>query len=393
MSGGGREAIIVGGGIGGLCAGIALRRAGWGVAVYEAAPAPREVGAGLTLWPNAIRAIDRLGLGGAVRAAGVVDLHGGTIADWRGRRLATISTAALAARYGAPIVVVHRAEFLATLMGALGGDSLHVGARLRGFEPDEGGRVVALFADGREARGDVLIGADGLRSATRGQLFGGRGLTPRYAGYTAWRAIVPYDHARVPLWGELWGRGMRFGLAPVGGGRVYCFATRNAPAGGDRAGTPPSRKAELLRLFGGWADPVPGLLAAADPAAILRNDIEELPPLPRWGAGRVTLLGDAAHAMTPNLGQGACVAIEDAVVLAECLRGATDVPGALRRYEALRRPRAARIARQARQLGWVGQWEHPLACAIRDRAIGLVPGTVRLRGLDPILGWEAAESN
>jgi 2-polyprenyl-6-methoxyphenol hydroxylase-like FAD-dependent oxidoreductase len=378
------EAIIIGGGIGGLCAGIALQRAGVRVAVYEAAPAPREIGAGLTLWPNAIRALDQLGLGAAVGALGVIDRHGGAIADWRGRQLVTLPAAALAARFGAPIVVVHRAEFAALLADALGHAAIHYNARLRAFEPDESGQVVALFADGREARGDLLIGVDGLRSATRQQLFGGP--APRYAGYTAWRAIVPYDHGRVPLWGELWGRGLRFGLAPIGADRVYYFATRNGPAGSDRGGTPESRRAELLRLFGGWADPVPGLLAATDPALLLQNDIEELPPLPRWGAGRVTLLGDAAHAMTPNLGQGACQAIEDAVVLAASLRDATDVPDALWRYEAQRRPHVTRIQRQARLIGWVGQWSHPLACALRNRGIGLVPSGLRLRAFDSIMG-------
>lgn len=381
-----REALIIGAGIGGLCAGIALQRAGVRVAIYEAAPAPREVGAGLTLWPNAIRALDRLGLGAAVRALGTVDRHGGAIADWRGRSLVTLPAAALEARFGAPIVVVHRAEFRALLAEALGRDALRYDARLQSFAPDDGGRIIAHFADGHVARGDLLIGADGLRAVTRQQLFGGP--APRYAGYTAWRAVVPYDQARIPLWGEFWGRGLRFGLAPIGADRVYYFATRNAPAGSDRRGTPESRRTELLRLFGGWADPVPGLLAATDPAALLQNDIEELPPLPRWGAGPVTLLGDAAHAMTPNLGQGACLAIEDAVTLAACLHEITDVAGALRRYEARRRPRATRLQRQARLIGRVGQWSHPLACALRDRGIGLVPTGLRLRAFDSILGGE-----
>lgn len=379
-----REAIVIGGGIGGLCAGIALQRTGVRVAVYEAAPAPREVGAGLTLWPNAIRALDRLGLGAAVRALGIVDRHGGAIADWRGRRLVSLPAAALQARFGAPIVVVHRAEFWELLADALGREAISYAARLRAFEPDTADRVVALFADGREAHGDLLIGADGLRSVTRQQLFGGP--APRYAGYTAWRAVVPYDHARVPLWGELWGRGLRFGLAPIGTDRVYYFATRNAPAGSDRGGTPESRRAELLRLFAGWADPVPGLLAATAPETLLQNDIEDLPPLPRWGAGRVTLLGDAAHAMTPNLGQGACLAIEDAAMLAACLHGDSAVADALRRYEMRQRPRATRIQRQARLIGRVGQWSHPLACVLRDRGIGLVPSGLRLRAFDQIMG-------
>ena len=190
----------------------------------------------------------------------------------------------------------------------------------------------------------------------------------------------------IPFWGEIWGAGQRAGIAPVGGERVYFFATRNAPPGTDRGGTPEGRKADLLRHFSDWCAPLPALLGALDPAAILQHDIEELPALPRWGAGAVTLLGDAAHAITPNLGQGACLAIEDAVVLAAAVRETPDLSVALRRYEAARRPRAALIGRQARLLGIVGQWAHPLSRALRDRAIGLVPPALRVRAFDPILG-------
>jgi 2-polyprenyl-6-methoxyphenol hydroxylase-like FAD-dependent oxidoreductase len=382
-----RTAIISGGGIGGLCAALALRQIGWRVAVYEAAPILSEIGAGLTLWPNALHALDRLGLGAATRALGVVDLDGGTIANREGRVLATISTAALAARHGAPIIVVHRAEFQALLADALGREHLHTGAQLRAYDPDDGGKVVAHFADGQTARGDIMIGADGLRSATRRQLRGPRAVGPRYAGYTAWRALIPYPHDRIPRWGEIWGRGQRAGIAPVSGERVYFFATRNAPPGSGRDSSPDERKAILVRHFGEWAAPLPALLAAIDPAALLQHDIEELPPLPRWGAGPATLLGDAAHAMTPNLGQGACLAIEDAVVLAACLRGATDLSGALRRYEGQRRPRTTAIARQAQFLGRVGQWSHPLACGVRDRAVGLLPPPLRLRAFDRVIRW------
>lgn len=391
MNGKTRRAIIIGGGIGGLCAGIALRRAGWGAAVYEATPALGEIGAGLTLWPNALRALDALGLGERVRQLGTVDIEGGGINDARGRPLAAASMRAIGARFGATALVVHRAELQALLADTLGREHVHYGARLDSFRIVGGGGLRAAFADGRTAEGDALIGADGLRSVVRRHLLPGS--QPRYAGYHAWRAIVPFEHARIATWGESWGRGARFGIAPLDGGRVYWFATRNMPPGPVPATaerSPEGERAALLATFSDWHVPIPALLAATPPAAILRHAIEDLDSLPRWSAGPVTLLGDAAHAMTPNLGQGACQAIEDAAVLADCLRGGADVPTGLRDYEERRRARTAAIARQSRLIGRVGQWSNPLACAIRDAATRRLPVDAQLRRLDPILGHEVA---
>jgi 2-polyprenyl-6-methoxyphenol hydroxylase-like FAD-dependent oxidoreductase len=380
------EAIVIGGGIGGLCAAIALRRAGVAATVYEAAPGPRAEGAALSLWPNAIRALDRLGVGAAVRALGVPDPYGGQIATARGRTLAAASAESITARFGAPILVVGRAELGAALAAALPAGAIRYGMSLDAFSWHGPGPVTARFDSGERVRAALLVGADGLGSTTRRLLH--PQVAPRYAGYTAWRAMVPFDHARVPLWGEVWGRGGRFGIAPVGHDRVYYFATRDAPPGTARVGTPAGRHAALLRHFGAWAAPIPALLAATDPAAILQNDIVDLPPLPGWGAGPVTLLGDAPHAMTPNLGQGGCQAIEDAVQLGVCLRAGGGVAAALRAYEAARRPRTAWLQGLSRRVGRVGQWSHPLAVASRDLAIGGVPAPLRWRLLAPILGYD-----
>jgi 2-polyprenyl-6-methoxyphenol hydroxylase-like FAD-dependent oxidoreductase len=161
------------------------------------------------------------------------------------------------------------------------------------------------------------------------------------------------------------GRGARFGMAPILGGRAYWYATQNMPEGAPAPAV--GHKQHLLGLFRGWHAPVEALIAATDEAAILHHDIHDLPPLERWGMGRVTLLGDAAHAMTPNLGQGACQALEDAVVLARHLRGVANMPAALRAYETERIARTAPIVRQARMVGAVGQWSNPLACGLRDQ--------------------------
>lgn len=374
------KAIIIGAGIGGLAAAIGLRRAGIEVAVYEQAGRLGEVGAGITLWPNAIKALRQLGLGQAIRAIGVLEGQGG-IRTSGGRLLASGAARDLEREFGAPTLAMHRAELHATLLGALGAGHVRLGARCLGFEQDAQ-CVSARFADGSSATADLLVGADGLRSAVREQLHGPQ--PPRYAGYTAWRAVVPFDHARL-LPGESWGTGARFGQVPLSDGRVYWFATRNTRPGQH---SPDGELAELLRLFGGWHAPIPALIAATPAGDILRHDLFDRPPLRSWGAGRVTLLGDAAHPMTPNLGQGACQAIEDAVALMKRLAVGGDPSAALRAYEADRQPRTAQIMRQSRQIGAVGQWQGPLSVAARNLLMRALGPRLQARSLAAVIGYE-----
>ncbi len=254
------------------------------------------------------------------------------------------------------------------------------------FEQDGEG-VRATFSNGEESQADLLIGADGIHSRVREQLTGKLAL--RYSGYTAWRGIAPTPDKAFQS-GETWGKGRRFGLVPLSGEKVYWFATDNRPEG--ETDDPARRQAELLELFAGWHYPVPELIGTTPRGDILRNDIFDLPPLKKWSVGRVTLLGDAAHAMTPNLGQGACQAIEDAVTLAGCLTRFEEVSEALARYEALRRPRTARITRQARQVGEIGQWGHPAAVWLRQHFARLLLPVLQPRLLDPILSYEPDRS-
>ena len=380
-----RTAIIVGGGIAGLTTAIALRRLGMRVAVYERTPEIREVGAGLPLWGNAMQALQRLGLARAVQGAGMAGL-GGTIQTWDGRPLATVSAADLEAALGAANVGIHRADLQRVLVEAVGPDALRLGAACVGCSQDEKS-VMVRFADGRIDRADMLIAADGIYSVVRTQLFDKH--KPRYAGYTAWRGVATLDEPALPADTafESWGRGQRFGMVRIGGRRVYWFATHNAPEG--RADAADGRQAELLRLFGGWHAPIPALLRATDPAAILRNDIIDREPLPRWSNGRVTLVGDAAHPMTPNLGQGACQAIEDAVALADCLAQRDDTAAALLCYELHRSQRANLIVRQSWRIGRVAQWQNPALCAVRDAAVRALGPGAQLRQLRFTLGVEA----
>ncbi|MFF8035645.1 FAD-dependent monooxygenase [Streptomyces sp. NPDC016626] len=375
-----RAATVVGGGIGGLAAALALHRRGWHVEVLERAPEFTEIGAGISLWPNALRALEVLGLAGTVRSRGAVE-SAGAVRDHRGRRLSRTDNAEVERRFGRPLVVLHRADLLRALAEALPGDRLLPGSEVSAVRDDGGHPVVGHR--GGESRPDLVVGADGLRSTVRRRLWPDAP-GPRYAGYTAWR-MVTRPLAEPPGEGTVtWGRGERFGCTVLPGGRMYCFATASLPPG-----TPsePAEHAELLRRFGSWPDPVPALLAAVPEDAVLRHDLYDLPPLPSFVRGRVALLGDAAHAMTPNLGQGACQALEDAVVLAHCLDGTPDVAAALRSYDLLRRPRTQAVARRSARLGVIGQLSWPPAALLRDTAARLAPARLTLRAMTPVLGW------
>lgn len=376
-----RAATIVGGGIGGLAAAIALHRRGWRVEVLERAPRFTEIGAGISLWPNALRALDALGLADTVRALGAVEAAGG-VRDLRGRWLSRTDNGELARRFGQPLVVLHRADLLRALTEALPADSLRPGSEVSLVRDDDHGPVVEH--PGGETRPDLVIGADGLRSAVRGALWPDAA-GPRYAGYSAWRMVTDPLTEPPAEGAATWGRGERFGYTALPGGRMYCFATASLPAGATAA----SEYDELLRRFGAWPDPIPSLLAAVPADAVLRHDLYGLPPLPSFVRGRVALLGDAAHAMTPNLGQGACQALEDAVTLAHCLDGAHDVAAALHAYDRLRRPRAQAIARRSARLGTLGQLSWPPAVLLRDTAARLMPTRATLRSMAPVLGWTA----
>jgi 2-polyprenyl-6-methoxyphenol hydroxylase-like FAD-dependent oxidoreductase len=364
------RAIIVGGGIAGLACTLALARRGWQVEVLERAPEFTEVGAGLSVWPNALRALDALGVGEPVRGRAVLAGQVG-IRDAAGRWLSRADSGELARRYG-PTVMIHRADLLAVLRAAVPGEALRPGVTVTGVRPEG-----TVLHSGGQSRADLVVGADGVHSVTRTSVWPDAP-APRYAGYTSWRLVTP--PVPVTETAESWGRGERFGYAPLADGRVYCYATANAPEGAPGGGL-----AGLCRRFGGWHDPIPALLGAADPGAVLHHDLYELPPLKAYTCGNVVLAGDAAHAMTPNLGQGACQALEDAVVLGTVMASG-DGLGA---YDRQRRPRAQMIARRSRRVGAAAQWASPVAASLRNAALRLLPPSSFARSLAPVLDWAA----
>jgi 2-polyprenyl-6-methoxyphenol hydroxylase-like FAD-dependent oxidoreductase len=379
------KAIVIGAGIGGLSAAIALRRAGVEALVFERTRELKELGAGLSLTANATKALNGLGLTDALRGLGI-PIGVAEIRAWRGEILSRIPTWQLDEKVGARSAAVHRADLQGALLRELGDEAVRLGAACRGFE-QEGEGVRAFFDDGTEERADLLVGADGLRSTIRRGLLGDG--NPRYAGYTAWRAVVAPEDELVPAgeaW-EVWGRGVRFICTQIGQGRVYWAVSKNAPEGEHDVSTGAAKDA-LLELCAGWLEPVEELIAATEKAAILRTDIYDRDPVrKRWGKGRVTLLGDAAHPMTPDLGQGACQAIEDAVALVECLEERENIEAALELYEARRTRRTAALVRGSRRVGRIAQLQNPLACCLRDAALRAFPSRLQMKQLEAVMGY------
>jgi 2-polyprenyl-6-methoxyphenol hydroxylase-like FAD-dependent oxidoreductase len=372
------KAIIIGAGIGGLAAANALRKSGIAVEIYERSPKIGEVGAGISLWANAIRALTKLGLGPALEQRSVAYTRT-AILRANGKPITETYLARLAARLGPVVIVLHRADLVSLLTEPVQ-DAIHLGRECTGFE-QQTNATIARFSNGAEARGDVLIAADGIRSAIRAQLHPNEPV--RYSSYTAWRAVTRFDITGLS---ETWGPGRRFGIVPMSGGQVYWFATRNAPEG--QTDPPGQSKQTLLKMFEAFHAPIPALIEGTEESTILRNDIVDRDPLATWGLGRVTLLGDAAHPMTPNLGQGGCQAIEDALVLARSLTAQASVPGALREYETQRIARTTPIVLRSRQIGQVAQTERPTACRMRDFLFSLIPASLTIRQLESVIAYD-----
>ena len=361
----GRPAAVVGGGIGGLAAAIALRRAGWLVTVFERAPEPRPLGAGLSVWPNGVRALRALGLDAVVDAPGVPRVSG-ALRTAAGSVLGEFDPAAIEGRFGQPLIGLHRADLQRALLAALGEATLELGAEVVGTDA-QGVRL----AGGAEREAQLIVGADGIRSTVRAGLIGDG--EPLDSGIVAARGVVS-SQAAVPA-GEWWGPGTVAGLLPLSRGRVYWYMAGR----GDLDAADVERRA---RAFG---EPLPRLIAETDPAAVLRHELLDRDPLEQWRRGAATLLGDAAHPMLPFLGQGACAALEDAVALGASLSDGVEVGEGLAAYERARIAPTTILVRRSRTAAKAALAPAPLR-ALRNLLVRLAPEGARLRQLDPILG-------
>lgn len=380
-SAGDRRVVIVGGNIGGLALALGLRRVGIDAVVLERAPGPIDVQGGLHIWTNGTRALARLGVDAEVRAAGeAVERVQFRATD--GRLLMDIGVGEYARRWGNGAFFVPRRDLPRVLREAVGDGAVRYKARCVAVAQDAEG-ATATLEDGTEVRGSVLVGADGGSSVVRTHVGGPKEL--RSAGYQDWGAVIQFEQKAMPhgeFW-TLWGPGLRFGIAHIGAGRMYWAAS--IPR--QESVKEPPRIDDLLQRFRGWAAPVEAAIAATPPDAFFGAAIRDLPPMRRWGNGRVTLLGDAAHATTPNLGRGASEALEDGVVLAARLSRVGDladraaVDEALRDYERARMGPTAWVTNMSSQIGRLGRWQNPLAVFARSLYIRAVaaPTAMKMR--------------
>jgi len=368
--------IIVGAGIGGLTVAIALRQAGFGVKAFERARELKEIGAGIGLSANAIRVLQRLGVMQQVIDRGTV-IKELVSYSCKGEILGHVPTT----RTEVPSVCLHRADLQEALFSASPLDRIHLAEEFVRFKAADG-RVTAHFASGRWESAHALIGADGLQSRVRAQLIGDG--EPTYRGYLCWRGVCDYPAAERLT--ESFGQGLRMGLVPIGrrGTAWWCTANQTLGADRDRA----EIKSKLQGWFGKWHPPIPEVLSRTDPAAIIQTAICDRRPVTTWSKGTCTLLGDAAHPTTPNLGQGGCMAIEDAAMLARCASNDADLSIAFRSYERLRFARTARVTTLSRYYGVIGQWRNPALVWLRNTALRITPARAAAKSYDRFVSYD-----
>ncbi|MFD1139709.1 FAD-dependent monooxygenase [Larkinella insperata] len=369
---------IIGGGIAGLTTAIALRKAGIRATLFEAAPTVKAVGAGLALAANAVRAFQKLGIAAAVLPAGRL-LDAFVILDERGRTITRTDSRAISQKYGTDNFAIHRAALHQALLNQLTDCPIVLGKRAVSIDQSSQGCLI-YFDDGTVHQTDYLIVADGIHSAIRKQLLPDS--LPRYAGYTAWRSVVDSTGLNLTEATETWGAKGRVGIVPLANHKIYWFATTNAPAKDPRFRAFTVR--DLVEQFGGYHAPIPEIISRTKEENLLWNDIMDLKPLSRYAFGNVVLLGDAAHATTPNLGQGACQAIEDAVVLADELTRTDRVPDAFRRFEQRRLKRTRFIIENSRRVGQVAQLQNPVLATLRNGLFRMLPARVNERQLETL---------
>ncbi len=376
------EVLVIGAGIGGLSAGIALKQAGYKVRLFDQVKEMRPVGAAISLWSNGVKCLNRLGLSQQIAQVGghlerMAYLDGVT-----GKTMTAFSLQPLIDAVGQRPYPVARADLQAMLLQQFGPEDVQLGARLVELD-DDSDSVIAWFEDGSSARGDVLVGADGTHSIVRRRVTG-KVLERRYAGYVNWNGLVPVSEALAPAdqWTTWVGEGKRVSLMPVSGGRFYFFF--DVPLAQGIANDRERYHTELKHHFIGWAEPVQTLIDTLDPATTNRVEVHDIEPFSTLVRGRVALLGDAAHSTTPDLGQGGCQAMEDAVVLATALQSHTNgVADALRRYQDRRKARVADLVLKARKRSEITHAKDPVATARwydelwKEDGKGIIDGIVR----------------
>jgi 2-polyprenyl-6-methoxyphenol hydroxylase-like FAD-dependent oxidoreductase len=360
------DVVVVGGGIAGLTAAIALKRAGIRVQIIERATALTQAGTALSLWPNALAALARIGLSSEIAAIGYQEPVG-TIRDWSGREIVRLDQSRLQRQLGTPTLIVNRGDLQRVLLDAAGDIPMLLHSSVSRVSTASHEGVVEL-AGGEEFRAPVVLCCDGIRSV-------GRAATgnpaPRYRNRTSWRAVIKDGSDLVAEACLSTGQGKQFVVSPLAGSLTYWAADVGLQAGANEALV--DRKRFLLDSFSGWHAPVTELIGRTDEQQLVIADFYDSVPR-ELVAGRVALLGDAAHPMTPDLGQGACQGIEDGVVVATCLARESNPDIALAAYQAARLRRVKRMVRESRWLGILATAESQIASATRNAVVAHMPG-------------------
>ena len=375
---------IIGAGIGGLTTAIALQRFGFDADIFEQAPEIREVGAAIAIWPNAMRVLRALELEANVlsRAGEINEIR------WLhhdGRLINKVRLKQSVASNQPAAVALHRADLQEVLLSKVPASSLHLGESFV-TSRNSGEAVTAEFGSGKQTDSDFLIGADGLHSRVRITLLDATEATTR--GYTVWRGIAPVMPKDLPpnVALELHGEGKRFGLGPVGMQRVGWWASVNDELLVNKSA---DNRNELLQQFADWFRPALELIDSTPGDQIVKTIATDRSASRIWGKGRTTLLGDSIHPTTPNLGQGGCMAIEDAMVLASSFRRFGPSELTLRSYEQARRARTTAITKYSRYYGAVGQVSNSVLRTTRNVLMGLLPERLVWRTIRIVFDYDA----
>ena len=364
--------IIIGGGIGGLTTAIALYQKGFDLKVYEAAPELRETGAGILLASNAMTLFQRLGISDQIQAAGNV-LDTVALTDHKGNNLSVVDLKRITKTYGNGTIAIHRGKLQQILLKNLPNHLIETGKRLKKIENTEGG-IKALFEDGSIAEADILIGADGIKSVVRTHLFGE--MPFRYSGQTCWRGVAPFQLKNPKVSNEMWGTrgGLRAGAVQVNTTETYWYITMKQEAGWQIL--PEDTKPFLLNLVAEFPSEIKEVLEHTPENAIIHTDLSDFKPIKTWYKDNIVLLGDAAHATTPNLGQGACQAVKDAYVLTDCLARYPSVSEAFQVYQNMRIAKAQFVIKTSYQIALLNNIGGSIGYRLRNGLLRLTPQSI-----------------
>lgn len=373
------KVLILGGGIAGLTTAIALRHKHIDFLVFEAVPEIKAIGSGISLAGNAMQVLEKLSVADDVKARGHL-ITSMIIQDEKGKYLSALDTRKFIEDHGMYNVAIHRGALHEVLLKNIPAEKIITGKKAETIRETADG-VVVTFADGSEQHGAAVIVADGIHSAIRKQLLPAS--QPRYSGYTCWRGITENQWGINQQAVETWGPAGRLGYVPIGNNKVYWFACKNAPQKDERMKN--FTISDLVRNFKGYAHPIPEIISGTPSENLIWSDISDLEPISRFAFNRVVLIGDAAHATTPNLGQGACLGIEDALVVADELSRNADPVAAFHLFEVKRLERAHFIVNTSYRLGKIAQVENKILAAIRNFLVKLTPQRVNEKQVARVL--------